>query len=672
MNYYFDEDSQKIIIDAKKEMFDLKHPYVGSEHLLLAILKHIELEVTQTLNLYNISYDSFRNELISVVGIGSKSNDWFLFTPLLKRILNNASTYSKNNNGVVQPNHLLLSIIQEGDGIASRILMGMNVDLEALQEKMFSYHFESDSSLSLLKELGFDMNEKSLVNSYDPVIGREEIIQQLFQILLRKNKNNPLLVGEAGVGKTAIVEELARRIAIGNVPYKLKNKKIYSISMSNLVAGTKYRGEFEEKLQKLIGEVKNNPNIVLFIDEVHTIIKAGGAEGAIDASNILKPYLARGEVHIIGATTIKEYTDTISKDKALDRRFHKIYVEETTEDEVYSILLEIKPIYEQYHNVTLSDSILKSIINISNSCLFFGRQPDKSIDLLDEVCSYVSITKTLKDSKMFFYNQKILELKSLKNQEIKNHNFAKASQLKKRQNQFQSIYNELFMKNMNLSCSSVSLEDIHNVIYQKVRFPMKKDYFHKMNILKKNLLSESFDKSFVQEVLNILKKYDYVQNNASLTFLFVFKNDVITPLLIDKIHNYLFSHSNYIHLNMNEYKDEQSLSKLIGTNPGYVGYQDQYIFQSIIENPFTIIFLENIEKTNHHILQFLLDSFDKGFFTNPFGEKVNLSKCIVFMTTNEKNKNIGFQNEKTYSFSKKYDKIKHILTYQSVFEEDKV
>ena len=254
---FFDEASQKLIVKAKKEMLELKHPYVGSEHLLLAILSSSELEVTKVLNSYGINYDFFKSELIRVVGVGSKENKWFLFTPLLKRILTSASFYSKDSNHVVTPESLFISILQEGDGIANRILLGMAVDLDALQEKFLQFDREPQS-FDLLEQLGVNMNEKSLSNQYDPVIGRETQIMQIIQILLHKNKNNPLLIGEAGVGKTAIVEELARKIALGDVPLKLKDKVIYNISMSQLVAGTKYRGEFEEKLHKLIDEIKAN------------------------------------------------------------------------------------------------------------------------------------------------------------------------------------------------------------------------------------------------------------------------------------------------------------------------------------------------------------------------------------------------------------------------------
>ena len=471
MNLFFDEESQKLIISAKNEMFKLKHPYVGSEHLLLAILNNTNLNITDKLNNYGITYDRFKNKLISTVGIGTKTNDWFLFTPLLKKIINNATYYSKDNNKVVTPFSLLVSILKEGDGVANRILLSMNIDVLEL----YSLFVNSDDLLSskkvyLLDELGINMNLNSLNNKYDPVIGREKELNEIICILLRKNKNNPLLVGDAGVGKTAIVEELARRISLGNVPFKLKDKIIYSISMSMLVSGTKYRGEFEEKIHKLIKEVEENSNIILFIDEIHTLVGAGGAEGAIDASNILKPYLARGSIKIIGATTSYEYKKFIKFDKALNRRFQKVDIIEPSKDLVKNILLELKPLYEDYHKVIITKQIIDIIIDISYDSIFYGKQPDKAIDLLDNICSYVVINNNKNDKILSDMEFKIKQLENKKNNEIINHNFKKALRCKNEENIMKSDYNnKLFDFNRN-SKIRIHKSDIYNVIYNKIGF----------------------------------------------------------------------------------------------------------------------------------------------------------------------------------------------------------
>lgn len=305
----FNEDARKVIKDAKKEMYELKHPYVGSEHLFLSILKNSK-NISEKLKEYNLTYETFKNEIIDIIGIGKEENNWFLYTPLLKRIIENAIINSKeNNNGEVTVEHLFSSLLEEGEGIAIRVMLGMNINLDELYNT-FSYKLVNKKKKNkklLIEELGVDLNKKALNNEIDPVIGRDKEIKRILEILCRRTKNNPLLIGHAGVGKTAIVEELSRLISIGDVPRCLKNKRIISLDMASTVAGTKYRGEFEERVRKILKEIEENDDIILFIDEIHTLVGAGGAEGAIDASNIFKPALARNKIKCIGATTIEEY-----------------------------------------------------------------------------------------------------------------------------------------------------------------------------------------------------------------------------------------------------------------------------------------------------------------------------------------------------------------------------
>ena len=324
----FTEEARIILTHAKKEMYELKHPYIGSEHLLLAILKE-KNDISKKLLEYNLNYDKFKSEIIKVVGKGTKESEWFLYTPLLKRIIENAILDSKDNNsGNVTVEHLFSSMLEEGEGVAIRIMLGMNIDLEELYNE-FSYKLVSKprgkkNKKLLLEELGVDLTEKALKGELDPVIGRDKEIKRVLEILSRRTKNNPLLIGEAGVGKTAIVEELSKMISTGDVPMSLKNKRIISLDMATTVAGTKYRGEFEERIRKILKEIEENDDIILFIDEIHTLVGAGGAEGAIDASNIFKPALARGKLRCIGATTIDEYKKFIESDGALERRFQKV------------------------------------------------------------------------------------------------------------------------------------------------------------------------------------------------------------------------------------------------------------------------------------------------------------------------------------------------------------
>ena len=607
MNLFFDEESQKLIINAKKEMYELRHPYVGSEHLLLAIL-HSNLDVTKILNNYGINYDNFKNKLINVVGTGSSSNTWFLFTPLLRRIINNATYYSKDGSKMVTPYNLLLSILEEGDGVANRILISMNIDIDELSEEFSLNYHRTKSNNLIIDELGVNMNKSSI--KYDPVIGRDKEIERIIQILLRKNKNNPLLIGEAGVGKTAIVEELSRRIVSGKVPYKLKNMTIYSISMSMLVAGTKYRGEFEERINKLLKEVVNNPNIILFIDEVHTLMGAGGAEGAIDASNIIKPFLARGDIKVIGATTIDEYTKFISIDKALDRRFQKINISEANKDSVRDIIFGLRDVYEKYHGVVLKKRVLETLINYSFDCIFTGRQPDKTIDLLDEVCAFATLNSFL-NNELLDYEVSIKKVELDKNNEIRKHNFKKALIYRNRELELRSEYNNRLFNNTNKTI--ITKEIIEKVIYNRYGILSNEEYNNRFN-----------DMNIDKEIVDILNKYDYIKNNKPINILLVSKNVLDTTLMVDKIAKNIYE-CNYIVIDMNDYKEYSSIYKQ---------------FESINNNPFSIVFLKNIDKGNRRIMKVIYDSIGNGYI-----DKINISKCIFFMSVSSVGSCIGFDEK---------------------------
>lgn len=374
---------------AEREMLKLNHPYVGSEHLILALLKN--KDIINICDKYDLSYKLFKNELINIIGISNIKTTTILHTPLLKSIINDAKKDAKENNkGVVTPNHLLISILESGDGIGVRILISLGVDLEGIYKdlkKSFNPLFNE------LKKYGYDLSDNDTT-----LIGRDNELNEIIEILLRKNKNNPLLVGDAGVGKTAIVEALANKINNGEFE-KFKGYKIFNLDMSLLLAGSKYRGDFEERLNIVINEVLENNKIILFIDEIHTIINAGGSEGAIDAANILKPYMSRGDLKIIGATTKDEYDKYISKDKALVRRFDVININEPCNEIVRDIIYKIKDKYKKYHNINITKSNLDMILDYANRFIVDKKNPDKTIDILDSVCSQVknngknSITK---------------------------------------------------------------------------------------------------------------------------------------------------------------------------------------------------------------------------------------------------------------------------------------
>lgn len=374
-----------VLKNAEKERIELKHPYVGSEHLFLALVKD-KNNLSEFLCNYNLDYQGFKNELINVVGRPTKNNDVNLYTPLLRKIIKRYKAKNQTNNQDIYED-LFLSLLDEGEGIAIRIMLKMEVDLDdvyfTLKEKKKLVDMETSNQIGVLLNKYVDMDEK--------VINREEELNKIIITLTRRKKCNPLLIGPAGVGKTAIVEELARRINKDEVPEMLKNYKIFMIEMGSLISGTKYRGEFEERLNKIIKEIINNGKAIIFIDEIHSMVNAGGAEGAISASDILKPYLARGDIKCIGATTTREFNNSILKDKALMRRFDIVSIKEPSLIEMRTILEKIKEEYEKYHSIKISNNIIKKVIEYSEYYLRNISNPDKSIDLLDSACAYAKI-----------------------------------------------------------------------------------------------------------------------------------------------------------------------------------------------------------------------------------------------------------------------------------------
>ena len=454
-------ETSRIFKDAEKIMISLNHGYVGTEHLFLSMLKNSE-EIRNLLEKYQIEYDDFLEELLLVVNSENYKKVACIYTPLLKKVIKNAEMHAKNS--FVTPFMLLESLLEEGEGIAIRILISMGLDIDKLYDEIKQKDKKSNQKLEIYN-IGKEMS-KDLSDNF--VVGREKEIDLITETLLRKNKNNPLLIGDAGVGKSAIVEELARRIKNGNVPNSLKNKKIISIEMSSLVAGTKYRGEFEEKLNKIIKEVENNPEIILFIDEIHTLSNAGGAEGAIDASNIFKPALARGKIRCIGATTIDEYKKFIENDKALERRFQKVTINSPSREVVKDILFKIRPIYEKFHNVKISDEILENIIELSNKYIYDRFEPDRSIDILDEVCARVNLKETEESNLYNTLTKELSNIISLKEKAVCDNDFKKATSYKNQEFDLMNKVNTLSLNLTNKS-NTVTLDDLYYVRCDSLR-----------------------------------------------------------------------------------------------------------------------------------------------------------------------------------------------------------
>ena len=642
----FNEEAQEILNNAKLEMLDLRHPYVGTEHLVLSLL-HTENEISERLEKYNLTYNTFKKQIIDIIGTGTKKSDFFLYTPLLKKIIENAILDSKdNNNGEVTPNHLFSSLLDVGEGIAIRIFIGMNLNLDDMYdeftEKIYERNKNKDKKL-LIESLGIDLTKKAKNNEIDPIIGRDEEINIAQEILCRKNKNNPLLIGEPGVGKTAIVEQLANLIAKNNVPKQLKNKRIISLDMASAVAGTKYRGEFEERMKKIITEIEEHNDIILFIDEIHTLIGAGGAEGAIDASNILKPALARGKIKCIGATTTEEYKKYFEKDKALERRFQIINIEEPTIEKTKEILLNLKPLYEEYHNVSISDNIIDNIVNLTEKYIYNRYRPDKQIDILDEVCSKVNIQGNIKNRKK---EEKLEYLQNKKTSYIKDNNIKKAYEYKIKENEYQKD-----LKN-NKTINEVTINDIANVLCKKTSIPIyeilkdnKKIINNINNTLQKSIIGQE---NAIKELINITKRIKLgFKENKCISLLFTGKSGVGKTKLATTYAN-LISKGKTIKLDMSEFSDATAVNKFIGSSAGYVGYDDnKNVLNMIKDNPTSVIILDEIDKAHPKIINLLYQMLDDGYIKDSKNNLIKLNNNIIIMTTNKgtENNTIGFIND---------------------------
>lgn len=647
-------ETSRIFKDAEKIMMSLNHGYVGTEHLFLSMLKNSE-EIRNLLEKYQIEYDDFLEELLLVVNSENYKKVACIYTPLLKKVIKNAEMHAKNS--FVTPFMLLESLLEEGEGIAIRILISMGLDIDKLYDEIKQKDKKSNQKLEIYnigKEMSKDLSD-------DFVVGREKEIDLITETLLRKNKNNPLLIGDAGVGKSAIVEELARRIKNGNVPNSLKNKKIISIEMSSLVAGTKYRGEFEEKLNKIIKEVENNPEIILFIDEIHTLSNAGGAEGAINASDILKPYLARGKIKVIGATTTNEYNKFIAKDKALSRRFDLIKINEPSVDETIYILSKIKPSFEHHYNIKITEENIRQIVDLTNKYILDRFNPDKSIDLLDSVCAMKEV-KSPKEKNIISLKNKLSNIIKTKEKMVKRNNFEEALNYRKQEIEL----NEKIEKEKNMA-NRITNNDIKEVMLRKSNIPNIKNNWKDLNTyLKDKIIGQE---EAINQIIDSLKSKE---SDLPVSILLTGSTGVGKTKTVKEIAAYL--KMPLVRLDLSEYNEAVSINRLIGSSAGYVGYDDENIFDKIRMYPNSIVLLDELEKAHPSVINLFLQVLDEGFITNAKGEKIDFKNTYIFMTSNaEVNSKIGFMKGKSNyqnSFSKEFlGRITCTVNYKNITKE---
>ncbi len=645
---------KRIFKDAEKIAIDLNHPYIGTEHLLLSLINNDD-KIKKILLKYDLTYDEFLDELLLVVGTSENKKCTCIYTPLLKRVIKTADEISKNK--MMEPMHLLEAILEEGEGIAIRIIISMGIDIDKLYDEIKKKHKKGNTKLELYN-IGKDMSE---INSDDILVGREKELNLIIETLLRKNKNNPLLIGPAGVGKSAIIEELARRIKSGNVPNKLKDKKIVSLEMSSLVAGTKYRGEFEEKLNKVIKEIEENPEIIIFIDEIHTMANAGGAEGAINASDILKPYLARGKVKIIGATTTNEYNKFIAKDKALSRRFEIIKINEPTIKETENILSKIRPSFEKHYNIKITEENIKNIVSLTDRYVLDRFNPDKSIDLLDSVCAMKEVEST-KEKDISKLKDKLLNIVKKKENMVKKNNFDEALKYRSMEIKLQ----EKIDKEENTP-NKITEKDIKEMLERKNNIPfIENDFKDLENYLLDNIIGQN---NVVREIINALKQKE---EDLPVSILLTGSTGVGKTKTVKEIAKYL--DIPLIRLDLSEYNESVSITRLIGASAGYVGYDDENIFEKVRMNPHSIILLDELEKAHPNVINLFLQILDEGYVTNSKGEKIDFKNTYIFMTSNAMvNQKIGFMKGKSNyqdSFSKEFlARITAKINYNNITEE---
>ena len=644
---------------AERERYTLHHPYVGTEHLLLAILLCDE-EMANYLKGYKLTYESFKKELTLVVGSATKASEFNLYTPLLKRVINNALENAKeNNNGLVTAKHLVLAILEEGEGIAIRLLIGMGIDIDEMYESLNKSNKLTSKKLEIY-ETGILLND--IIDFNESVIGRDKEINLIIETILRKKKNNPILIGDAGVGKTAIVEELTRRIMKREVPDNLFDTKIVALEMGSLVSGTKYRGEYEEKLTKIIKELESEGNIILFIDEIHAMVNAGGAEGAITAGDIFKPALARGKIKVIGATTVEEYNKFFSGDKALMRRFEVINVSEPNKSETKEILSKVKSEYEHHHNVIISSNMIDKIIYYTDKFITTKKNPDKAIDFLDSVCAKVKTQSNNSLAKKELY-KKQEEIKKLKETSIKENNYDKALELYQEE---LKIRDELKHYQVNKK-PKIQESDIISVLENKTNMIFTKEKLSFLKDIEKQIDKELYNVTNYTKIISNLIKNNLLNKEGFLK-VYLEGGAFLGKSTIVKKYAENIPGATFLRIDLKEFKTSYDINKLLGTTQGYVGYNDEHLFSRLKNNNFTIILFDNYKEAHQNIKDLIKDILKEKVITDNRGEKIYFNNTFIFITDDiVNNKKIGFNNKNEIEeYNELYDLVDEVVKFTNL------
>lgn len=646
---------------ARRESYSLSHDYIGVEHLLLALMKTGSL-ATKALEEAGANYELLRSIVINNIGKGSAVRPAKEYSNKVRQIFDRARLFAQKRKKVsASEEDILLAILNDDDSFTNLMFMLSGLDKKIIRDNLIRLQKEEKSSNTSnnlsenLKKFAKNLNEMAEAGKIDPVIGREDEVERVIQILLRRTKNNPILIGDPGVGKTAIIEGLAQRIVDGKVPFVMKEKTIVSLDLASMIAGTKYRGDFEDRLKKLFGELEQREDVVLFIDEFHMVLGAGASEGSMDAANILKPILAKGDIQIIGATTIDEYRKHVEKDQALTRRMQPVHVEEPNKDDTIKIIEGLKDKYEDHHKVEITDEAIKAAVDLSQRYIQDRFLPDKAIDVIDEACSKERI-KNYKENKNQVSKKEILDkLIEEKNMAINEQNFEKAASLRDQINETrEKLEKEKEEKKTDLK---ISFDEVAKIVSSWSKVPItkltedEKQKYMDLDIdLKKEVIGQ--DKA-IDKISHAIKRARVGLKDPKKpigSFIFVGPTGVGKTYLAKSLAKNLFGDmDNLIRMDMSEYMEKFAVSRLVGSPPGYVGYEEGgQLTEAVRKHPYSVILFDEIEKAHPDIFNLLLQILDDGRLTDGQGRTVDFKNTIIIMTSNvgvsslNQNPKIGF------------------------------
>lgn len=671
MEERYTPSAKQVLVLAQQQANYFKHQAIGTEHLLLALTMEKNGVAAKVLQSFVVTEVDVREEIEHIVGYGNlqrRGADTYLpYSPRTRYVLERAREHAKLFNvEKVGTEHILLALLEDDKTISSRILAALNIDLRKVKnityrtmgvdattanrtrKKLALSEKKQDNGTPTLDELARDLTEMVRKDQIDPVVGRDNEIKRVVQILSRRTKNNPVLLGEPGVGKTAVAEGFSQKIVNDEVPDNLKNKRVMMLDMGSLVAGTKYRGEFEDRLKKIIEEIREDGNVILFIDEMHTLIGAGGAEGAIDASNILKPALARGEVQVIGATTLNEYQKYVEADAALERRFASVTINEPTPEVALTILKGLRPKYEKHHQLQITDEALESAVKLSKRYIASRFLPDKAIDLMDEAAARVRINNAQKVDKVSAIKKKLSELSQEKTEVLLKEDFEKAAEIRNEELKIQEKLEKQIQRDKDEEDSNnyrvkVTAEDIAEVVSEWTGVPVTQinrsegDRLIRLEkILHNRVIGQDEAVKAVSKAIRRARSGLKDPTRPIGSFMFLGPTGVGKTELAKALAEAMFgSEDSMIRIDMSEYMEKYTTSRLIGSPPGYVGYDEGgQLTEKVRNNPYSVVLLDEVEKAHNDVFNILLQVLDDGFLTDSKGRKVDFRNTIIIMTSN--------------------------------------